>query len=232
MANQNFLPSSDALRLPWLTHFSGVLPNYAKKYKITEAEQAFVKAGCEWFAAMLSTIDTISTFANTAVAFKNAVRDGLPSGAVLSPLVLPELQLPDGPAVTGIFPFINKLAERIKGTEGYSDVDGRDLGIEGTPIPLPDPATLTPVLAVAVGSGGHPELKWGKQRMAMLEICVDRGTGRGWELLAMSNQARYTDYHELPAAGTTAVWKYRAIYLDHSQHFGQWSAVVLATVVG
>ena len=48
----------------------------------------------------------------------------------------------------------------------------------------------------------------------------------------MSNQARYTDYFALPAPGVAAVWKYRAIYLDHGQHFGQWSAVALATVVG
>ena len=178
MTNVTFLPGPDGLRATWLTHFAGVLAKYAKKYNITDKEQAFVAAGEAWFTAMLAYIEGFTTFTNTAVAFKNAVRDGLPAAAALTTLQVPAPALPDVPAVTGIFPFIVKLAERIKATPGYSDVDGRDLGIEGTPLPPPDPATLTPVLAVALGSGGHPELKWGKQRMAMLEMQVDRGDGK------------------------------------------------------
>ena len=68
--------------------------------------------------------------------------------------------------------------------------------------------------------------------MKALEICVDRGEGKGWEMLVIATQAHFVDTHPLPAAGQSAIWKYRAIYRDHDVPTGQWSEVLTTTVMG
>ena len=50
--------------------------------------------------------------------------------------------------------------------------------------------------------------------------------------LPRSQNSRKTPRFTRPAAGTTALWKYRAIYMDGDEVFGQWSDVVSIAVVG
>ena len=49
--------------------------------------------------------------------------------------------------------------------------------------------------------------------------------------LATDTEPHYIDTVML-APGTAAVWRYRAIYLDGDQVFGQWSDVVSLAVQG
>jgi hypothetical protein len=132
----------------------------------------------------------------------------------------------------GIFGLVAELADRIKKHKNYSVADGNDLGIEGTPKAKPNPSSLVPDLAVGRGTGGHPELKWHKQNMPMLEICVDRSEGKGWEKLDTSDQNHYTDAHALPPAGTAVVWRYKAIYKQKGAQVGQWCEPVAVSVMG
>ena len=56
-----------------------------------------------------------------------------------------------------------------------------------------------------------------------------RGTTSGTQLLTLENTG--TDTLHL-APGTAAVWKYRAIYLNGDEQFGQWSDPVSIAVQG
>ena len=63
-----------------------------------------------------------------------------------------------------------------------------------------------------------------------IRIEVDRGNGQ-WVFLDVDLKPHYTD-NASPAPGTTALWKYRAIYLQGDQVFGQWSDPVSIAVHG
>ena len=94
----------------------------------------------------------------------------------------------------------------------------------------PDPATTKPDLKLVRVSGGHTEVQWPKRGFTAIRIEVDRGTG-GFVYLATDTEPHYVDTVTL-APGTTALWKYRAIYMDGDEVFGQWSDVVSIAVTG
>ena len=51
--------------------------------------------------------------------------------------------------------------------------------------------------------------------------------------LAVDMKPNFTDdLSPLPAAGHSAVWQYRAIYLRNDGDFGQWSDAVSVSVAG
>ena len=63
-----------------------------------------------------------------------------------------------------------------------------------------------------------------------IEIQVDRGTG--FVFLAVDTVPDYTDTEPMPAAGQSALWKYKAIYRQGDDRVGQWSDVVSIPVAG
>jgi len=63
-----------------------------------------------------------------------------------------------------------------------------------------------------------------------IRIEVDRGGGT-WTFLDIDTKPHHEDAAS-PAAGATVLWKYRAIYLDGDQVFGQWSDVGSIAVTG
>ena len=69
-----------------------------------------------------------------------------------------------------------------------------------------------------------------KQGFPGARLEVDRGNGL-WVLLATITSPHYVDTLT-PAPGTAAVWKYRAIYLQGDQPFGQWSDTATIAVQG
>ena len=79
---------------------------------------------------------------------------------------------------------------------------------------------------------GHPDILWQKNGMDTLEIWVDRGAGKGSVFLAIDTHPNYLDTAPLPAAGTGALWKYKAIYRLHDQQAGQWSDELKVSVTG
>ena len=92
-----------------------------------------------------------------------------------------------------------------------------------------DVNSLRPVLTVELDAG-QVVVGWTKQGMDGIEIQVDRGTG--FLFLAIDTIPDYTDTAAMPAAGQSALWKYKAIYLQADQRVGQWSDVVSIPVAG
>ncbi|NDD40927.1 MAG: hypothetical protein EB082_21355, partial [Verrucomicrobia bacterium] len=93
-----------------------------------------------------------------------------------------------------------------------------------------DPATTKPTLKLVRVAGGQIEVQWKKSGFTGVRIEVDRGNGT-WVFLAIDTEPHYTDTLAL-APGTSAIWKYRAIYLEGDQPFGQWSDTVQIAVQG
>ena len=74
-----------------------------------------------------------------------------------------------------------------------------------------DVNSLKPVLDVELDAG-QVDINWTKQGMDGIEIQVDRGTG--FAFLAIDTIPNYTDTQPMPAAGQSALWKYKAIYIQ------------------
>ena len=77
---------------------------------------------------------------------------------------------------------------------------------------------------------GQVEIGWTKQSMDGIEHWVDRGTG--FAFLVVDTVPGYTDTAAMPAAGQSALWKYKAIYRQGDDRVGQWSDVVSIPVAG
>jgi hypothetical protein len=92
-----------------------------------------------------------------------------------------------------------------------------------------DLSSLRPVLSYTFNNG-QPDLDWAKAGMDAVEIEADRGAG--FALLTFDTQPGYLDTAPLPAAGTTALWRYRAIYRLKDERVGQWSEVLEVAVKG
>jgi len=94
-----------------------------------------------------------------------------------------------------------------------------------------DAAAWKPVLGIKT-QAGRPTVTWAKGDADALEIWVDRGDDPGFVLLAIDLKPDYPDPFPLPPLGTSALWKYRAIYRLGDEQVGQWSDVISVTVGG
>ena len=102
------------------------------------------------------------------------------------------------------------------------------MGIIGAD-PTVDVNALKPILTAAPVAG-QVAIGWTKQGMDSIEIEVDRG--EGFVFLAIDTVPGYTDTAAMPAAGQSALWKYKAIYRLNDERVGQWSDVVSLPVAG
>ena len=231
MAKQYFLPTTDLAKLAWLQNFASKIAGYAVKYNLSTAEVDDVVAGALYYAYWLNGLNLTDEYKKKFTQFKNELRDGIPAGA--SPSVVPApptLGVAPTAVAPGIFFRAVAIANVIKSKSNYTNADGVDLGIEGAELTT-DPNEMQVAFTIRLAAGGHPELVWKKLGMDGIEIYVDRGTGT-FAFLALDTIPNYTDTHALPAAGATAIWKYKAIYRLDDEQAGQWSDVVSVTVTG
>jgi hypothetical protein len=159
-------------------------------------------------------------------AYKTALRSGTTIGAMPT---TPALGVPPTAVPAGIFSRVSALAARIKKHPAYTEAIGQDLGIIGAEQTV-DPTTVKPVLNLTL-QAGHPNVGWTKSGMDGIEIWVDRGTGT-FAFLTIDTVPDYLDTFALPAAGASAVWKYKAIYRLNDEQVGQWSDVATIGVMG
>ena len=225
MTRDPFIPRTDDGKGPWLANFAAKLGTYAATIGVDPAEVASTIADNNFWQFVFGARNQWLAFAQDWTAYKNAARDGLPLGAMPTPPGFP----PAPPLVpTGIFPRAAALAGRIKKHPGYTDAIGQDLMIIGAEQTL-DPQTLKPVLKLDL-QAGKPNVGWKKQGMDGVEIWVDRGNG--FVFLAVDTVPDYLDTAPLPAAGASAIWKYKAIYRLGDEEVGQWSDIASISVMG
>jgi len=230
MAKKPYLPANDDGKVIWLLNFANKLPTYALKYGITPAEVADITASEEYTSYWFLYLKQFAEYLVKVTAFKNELFNGVPAGvtAALEP-VPPTAGAPPPAVEPGVFGRATSIGNRVKKHKNYVISDGQDMGLEG-PLITVDLVNIKPVLKMTLVAG-RPRAGWKKQGMSALEIHVMRDNV-SYVFLAIDTTPDYEDTFALPAAGQSAVWKYKGIYLLKDVRVGQWSDEVSVTVRG
>ncbi len=227
MDRTSFIPRADADKTPWLNNFASKLGTYAAKYGITAAEKTDVmNTSIDW-DYRYGVVVQLNAFKESAVKWKNFLRDGAPAGTVVSPPVLPTFGTAPTATASGAFARIAALAKRIKAHKDYSEADGRDLGIEGPDDITFDIAGAKPVIVRKPDVAGHPLLGWTLGKMDGVNIYKDDGTGI-FRFYARDNHPDFEDKAPLPAQAAT--WRYKFVYVIGDEEVGQISDIVTVHV--
>ncbi len=230
MAKKSYLPRGDNDKAGWLTNFAAKLPTYSAKYGVTAAQVTDMQNSDACFRYWLDYKTIFQEFQSKVTAYKNELRSGVPAGA--TPSLAPVIPVPPAapPAVPpGIFVRATAIGNAIKEHVDYVLSDGTDMGLEGAEDAI-DTENVKPVLTITLVAG-VPRIKWKKQGLDGIEIHVMRNNAP-YTFLAIDTVPDYDDTFPLPAAGQSAVWKYKAIYLFSDERVGQWSDEVSVTVMG
>jgi hypothetical protein len=211
-----------------LKNFASKISTYSTALGLTAAEVTSIKADAAAFDFILNTQLAVQTFAQNYTVFKNNLRNGgdLTLGALpVQPVFGAAPALP----ALNIESRFRNLTQRIAHNAAYTAAIGLDLGIEA-PVSVFNPDNGKPVFKIELSSGGHPNLRWTRGKFQGVEIWKD--SGNGFSKLDRDMRPDYIDKSNLPAAGITAVWKYKMIYLLKDEVIGNWSDVVTVTVHG
>lgn len=224
-----YLPPSDAGKMQWLNNFAAKLPNYREPLRLTEPTLGEAKKWSENFSYLIGNIENFRQYNKQVTAFKNLMRNGSQNNSPIG--IMPQapetLTLPHE-ATADIFGQAAKLVQLIKNSKGYNEAIGKDLGIIGEAAEKPK-HDIKPSLSAEL-QAGKPNLKWKKAGMQGIHIYTDRGDGKGYHFLATDTQPDYLDTYPLPPAGQSAIWKYKAIYINYDEEVGQMSDELLVTV--
>lgn len=211
-----------------MKNLAGKIDNYAAALELTAAEVTSIKKD----AAALDYVVTIQamtqTFAKNVTAFKKLLR----TGGVQSlgpPPVVPTLGSPPAMPLPNMETRVRSILQRMVHHPAYTGAIGEDLGIEA-PIKVFAPSSGKPKFSIELSSGGYPNLRWKKGKFQGVEIWKDAGAG--FAKLDRDMRPDYIDKSNLPAAGSSATWKYKMIYLLNDEIIGNWSDAVSVTVNG
>lgn len=188
-------------------------------------KQVFV----EVFGQLLIFRDFAESFTNYKNLFRYGNGDEVLGNFPPSPVINPPL--PPLPVVTANCQkrFAELIQDCVK-SSNYTVAIGEDLGIEAPVTPF-NPADGQPVIKKLYSTGGLPGFSWKKGKYQGIEVWIN--TGAGWKYLDKDFNPDFVDKQTpLPPAGTSAVWKYKAIYLFKGEQAGQWSEELSITVYG
>jgi hypothetical protein len=220
------MPKDEPGKRSWLTNFAAKLPTYASTVGVTAGEVAQEQDDDAYFGYVCDAHNQHTNTTRDWTAYKADLVGGTTLGSMP---VTPALGTPPTAVPPGIFNRASALAVRIKKHPAYTESIGQDLGIIGAE-QVVDYNSMKPVLEITL-QAGHPNVGWTKQGTDGLELLVDRGTGT-FAFLAFDTVPDYLDTAPLPAPGTSAVWRYKAIYRVADQQVGQWSDVISISVMG
>ncbi|MHB8258652.1 MAG: hypothetical protein ACYDCN_00600 [Bacteroidia bacterium] len=242
MSTYYYLPDDDNGRMRWLNNFAAKIGGYAADLDIDPADVTQIENDALDWEEMLGFLVAEKSFHKAVVSYKNLLGKGNKAGTELGALPLePEMPTFTSTVKENIFGRVTKLVAAIKVNNNYSPSIGKDLGIiaAGTGISTSamehsaKASELKPVLKIILNKGNRPWLRWVKGISSALQLMVNRGDGKGFVLLMIASHNAYVDKSPLPEIDTAAVWKYKAIYLDHNEEpMGEWSNESKITVTG
>ena len=228
----SYYPSRVGDQVIWLTNLRSKLPSHKTALGYTDAEVAAMQADCDRLGWALGTLQNAAQqFAQAVTAHVRLLQIGTGVDPVAPPaFTLPATPAPPANVAPGAFKRLTNLIRNLKTRPGYTATIGQDLGVIGPEHPEADPITTKPEIKLVHITGGKVQLQWKKLGFTGVRIEVDRGGGT-WTFLDMDTKPHYEDPAS-PAPGATTLWKYRAIYLEGDQPFGQWSDTGSIAVTG
>jgi hypothetical protein len=226
-----YIERTDEGFLLQLHRFSERISIYAAALGITPVQIAAHEADKEFFTAVFEAVITFRGYAESLTNYKNLLRYGNGSEVLGA--------IPTAPVISATFPALTaasaqkRFADLIKqctASPNYTLAIGEDLGIEAPVSPFV-PGDGKPEIKAFISDGGQPGFRWKKGKYQGVEIWINTGTG--WKFLDKDFNPDFVDKKTpLPAAGTSAVWKYKAIYLYKGEQAGQWSEELNIPVYG
>jgi hypothetical protein len=240
-----YLPAQEAARIIWFKNFKNKIATYTVELSLTPAQIAAVASDCDMYEYAVNQAEARKSDYKNLIAWKEKLTYS-PIGTVLGPVPVPEVIVPPAAVPAGVFTRLAAFVRTIKGNLNYNPDMGADLGIIGDEISF-DPSTLKPILKIKLNTGGHPVIKYKKNKTDRLNLYVDRRDGLGLKFLATTSKATYTDMHALPGSGTVpptpgspsptpgsgtiaTVWDYKGVYVIDDEEVGVVSDLVSITV--
>lgn len=226
--SKNYVQSNDAAYGLQLRNFYQRLDVHSSLLGFTTADVDEAKADSQLWDYCLNSDTTIEKFARDYKQTKNLLRFGKGNQTITAMPAVPVLAAPPAMVPENIqFRFIQK-AGQAKASINYTTAIGLDLGIESTQQTF-DPTQGKPNLSAYLDAG-HPELEYTRGKYNGVAIYKDSGSG--YAFLGSAFRSHYRDRASLPAAGSSEVWKYKAIYLWHDEETGIWSDEISVAVKG
>jgi len=227
-----FIEAADLPFANQMNNFCGKVNNYATLLGLDTAKITALQKSNTLVQLVMVQQEVAQQYGVTFTAYKDLLRYG--NGTqILGNLPAPPVYPTPTPAITNAnvqADFAELIQDCVKSKNFTTDI-GNDLGILKPVTPF-DPQAGQPKLTVKTAQGGHPLLHSKIGEYEAFQIWKDSGDGKGFVLLGTSQHPDYLDLTALPAIGITATWKYKAIYLYDNQQAGNWSTVVIVTVVG
>jgi hypothetical protein len=214
-----------------LNTFASVLPTYSSTLGITPAEETEAQKDADFFAYVMNRQFDVQAFAEELTGYKNLARYGRGT-EILPALPTPPTFPAPAPSVVAarIEERFRKKAAKIKASPNYTDSIGQALRIVKPETPFV-PADGKPKFKIIIDAG-RPVIKWTKGQYQGVDIYADYGDGQGFRKAERDLSSPFVDRHNLPAAGQSAVWKYKLIYVFKDEQVGQWSDEASVTVIG
>ncbi len=226
MPNSSYYPSREGDQLTWFVNLQSKIPTYYTALDVSAARQAKLNLTLSWLIWTWQTlVPSRRQDAPAAIAWRNQLASGTSDATtnVIPPMPGP-VGLVGGVPYFGMLTWLFEEISRWKAAEGFTDNIGQSLAIIGSQQLAPDYVTIHPLLT-AVASGGSVKIGWGWQGFGafldICEICVDRGDGQGFRMLAFDSTPGYEDSTPYPVAPIK--WIYKAIYRKGDNQVGQWS---------
>ena len=216
---KSFVQSNDAAFSAQLRNFYNKLLIYFTLLGFTQAEVDSVKDDSALWDYCLDADNKVEKYAQDYKKTKALLRKGGKDQVINAMPKAPDLQVAPAMVPVNIQLRFRQAAAKAKASPNYTKAIGSDLGIEA-PQQTFDPTLGKPNLSIYLNAG-HPEIDYIKGKFSGLAIYKD--TGEGYTLLGTAIKSSYTDNNPLPDAGTSQVWKYKAIYLWKNNEVGFWS---------
>lgn len=224
-----WLPSREADRLVWLQNFALKLNTYVGTAGIVAGDVTNVNGYRDLYLWIINRTDQVRTVSQDLTEWKRLLAEGpvgTPIGtAPVAPVYpAPPLFVP----VSGIFPLIIALAERIRNTAGYTTAIGEDLGIVA---PAGGALLGDPVVTLVALPDSEVRVNWVKSSADGLLVESQRGAEVTWTVLGTDISSPYLDARDPLVAGQPEVRRYRGRYIVNDEPVGNYSAVASVTTV-
>jgi hypothetical protein len=228
----DFVENDDQAFATQLNDFAfGLTPTYGGLLGFSAGEITAAENDAALFAYLVARQSEVQAYSQDFTGYKNLARYG--NGTEVLPATIPVIAaFPAAPTVTAanIEDRFRKRAAKAKSSPNYTTNIGETLRIVA-PEETFDPLTGKPTFKVFMDSGS-PLLKWVKGKFQGVEIWADHNDGRGWQKQERDFKSPWVDHFALPAAGQSAAWKYKMIYVLNDETTGLWSDEVTVTVYG
>ncbi len=228
---EDYVKSNQSEFADQLDKFKAKLPGFSGKYGVSSGALTESVNDANWFRFYFNKHEEVPAYAKAWTALGKERLFGTGTVPTIWPVGADTLTPPPD-VLPGIVDRYRAKVQAIKGQKLiYVISDGETMGFEPAHSVF-DPESGKPDLKITLIGGGHPYLTYTRSKYAGIQILKDSGDGKGFQPLFIATNPYYTDNSALPAANTSALWKYMAIYMFDDKMVGEYCDPIPVTVKG